>query len=152
MFAGPLQELIDELARLPGIGPKSAQRVAFYLLKVPPADAKRLAHSIVEVKDKVRLCRLCFNVSDQELCEYCRDSRRDASLICVVQEPPDIVALERTREYRGLYHVLQGAISPIEGIGPEELRTAELLDRLKPAPDAPPVIEVILATNPNIDG
>ena len=152
MFAGPLQELIDELARLPGIGPKSAQRVAFYLLKVPPADAKRLAHSIVEVKDKVRLCRLCFNVSDQELCEYCRDSRRDASLICVVQEPSDIVALERTREYRGLYHVLQGAISPIEGIGPEELRTAELLDRLKPAPDAPPVIEVILATNPNIEG
>lgn len=152
MFAGPLQELIDELARLPGIGPKSAQRVAFYLLKVPPADAKRLAHSIVEVKDKVRLCRLCFNVSDQELCEYCRDSRRDASLICVVQEPPDIVAIERTREYRGLYHVLQGAISPIEGIGPEELRTAELLDRLKPAPDTPPVIEVILATNPNIEG
>jgi len=152
LFAGPLQELIDELARLPGIGPKSAQRVAFYLLKVPPADAKRLAHSIVEVKDKVRLCRLCFNVSDQELCEYCRDSRRDASLICVVQEPSDIVALERTREYRGLYHVLQGAISPIEGIGPEELRTAELLDRLKPAPDAPPVIEVILATNPNIEG
>ncbi|MBA3628163.1 MAG: recombination protein RecR [Actinobacteria bacterium] len=152
MFAGPLQELIDELARLPGIGPKSAQRVAFYLLKVPPADAKRLAHSIVEVKDKVRLCRLCFNVSDQELCEYCRDSRRDASLICVVQEPPDIVALERTREYRGLYHVLQGAISPIEGIGPEELRTAELLERLKPAPHAPPVIEVILATNPNIEG
>jgi len=152
LFAGPLQELIDELARLPGIGPKSAQRVAFYLLKVPPADAKRLAHSIVEVKDKVRLCRLCFNVSDQELCEYCRDSRRDASLICVVQEPPDIVAIERTREYRGLYHVMQGAISPIEGIGPEELRTAELLDRLKPAPDAPPVIEVILATNPNIEG
>jgi len=152
LFAGPLQELIDELARLPGIGPKSAQRVAFYLLKVPPADAKRLAHSIVEVKDKVRLCRLCFNVSDQELCEYCRDSRRDASLICVVQEPPDIVAIERTREYRGLYHVLQGAISPIEGIGPEELRTAELLDRLKPAPGTPPVIEVILATNPNIEG
>ncbi len=152
MFAGPLQELIDELARLPGIGPKSAQRVAFYLLKVPPADAKRLAHSIVEVKDKVRLCRLCFNVSDQRLCEYCRDSRRDASLICVVQEPPDIVAIERTREYRGLYHVLQGAISPIEGIGPEELRTAELLDRLKPAPGTPPVIEVILATNPNIEG
>jgi recombination protein RecR len=152
LFAGPLQELIDELARLPGIGPKSAQRVAFYLLKVPPADAKRLAHSIVEVKDKVRLCRLCFNVSDQELCEYCQDSRRDASLICVVQEPPDIVAIERTREYRGLYHVMQGAISPIEGIGPEELRTAELLDRLKPAPDAPPVIEVILATNPNIEG
>ncbi|MDQ3751356.1 MAG: recombination mediator RecR [Actinomycetota bacterium] len=152
MFAGPIQDLIDELARLPGIGPKSAQRVAFYLLKVPPADAKRLAHTIVEVKDKVRLCRLCFNVSDQGLCEYCRDPRRDASLICVVQEPPDIVAIERTREYRGLYHVLQGAISPIEGIGPEELRTAELLDRLKLASGAPPVLEVILATNPNIEG
>lgn len=152
MFAGPIQELIDELARLPGIGPKSAQRVAFYLLKVPPADAKRLAHSIVEVKDKVRLCQMCFNVSDQGLCEYCRDSRRDASLICVVQEPPDIVAIERTREYRGLFHVLQGAISPIEGIGPEELRTAELLDRLKPTPGTPPVLEVILATNPNIEG
>ncbi len=152
MFAGPIQELIDELARLPGIGPKSAQRVAFYLLKVPPADAKRLAHSIVEVKDKVRLCQMCFNVSDQGLCEYCRDPRRDASLICVVQEPPDIVAIERTREYRGLFHVLQGAISPIEGIGPEELRTAELLDRLKPTPGTPPVLEVILATNPNIEG
>lgn len=152
MFAGPIQELIDELARLPGIGPKSAQRVAFYLLKVPPADAKRLAHSIVEVKDKVRLCQMCFNVSDQGLCEYCRDPRRDASLICVVQEPPDIVAIERTREYRGLFHVLQGAISPIEGIGPEELRTAELLDRLKPTPPTPPVLEVILATNPNIEG
>ena len=152
MFAGPIQDLIDELARLPGIGPKSAQRVAFFLLKVPPADAKRLAHSIVEVKDKVRLCQQCFNVSDQGLCEYCRDPRRDVSLICVVQEPPDIVAIERTREYRGLYHVLQGAISPIEGIGPEELRTAELLDRLKPAPGAPPVLEVILATNPNIEG
>ncbi len=152
MFAGPIQDLIDELARLPGIGAKSAQRVAFYLLKASPADAKRLAHTIVEVKDKVRLCQRCFNVSDQGLCEYCRDSRRDVSLICVVQEPPDIVAIERTREYRGLYHVLQGAISPIEGIGPEELRTAELLDRLKPAPGEPSVLEVILATNPNIEG
>ena len=152
MFAGPLQELIDELARLPGIGPKSAQRVAFYLLKVPPADAKRLAHSIVEVKDKVRLCRLCFNVSDQELCEYCRDSRRDASLICVVQEPPDIVAIERTREFRGLYHVLQGAISPLEGIGPEDLRTAELLVRLPGNNGGAAVSEVIVATNPNIEG
>jgi len=152
LFAGPLQELIDELARLPGIGPKSAQRVAFYLLKVPPADAKRLAHSIVEVKDKVRLCRLCFNVSDQELCEYCRDSRRDASLICVVQEPPDIVAIERTREFRGLYHVLQGAISPLEGIGPEDLRTAELLVRLPGNNGGAAVSEVIVATNPNIEG
>jgi recombination protein RecR len=152
VYAEPVQRLIDELARLPGIGPKSAQRVAFHLLKVTPAQAKELAAAIVEVKDKVSLCRQCFNVSDGELCEFCRDPRRDPSLICVVQEPPDIVAIERTREYRGLYHVLQGAISPIEGIGPEELRTAELLDRLKPVPGAPPVIEVILATNPNIEG
>jgi recombination protein RecR len=159
VFTGPVQELIDELSRLPGIGPKSAQRVAFHLLKATPQDARRLAQAIVEAKEKVRLCNTCFNVSDQELCEYCRDSRRDPSIICVVQEPPDIVAIERTREYRGLYHVLQGAISPIDGIGPEDLRIPELLDRLKRADDAeggkqgrPGVGEVILATNPNIEG
>ena len=153
MFAGPIQDLIDELARLPGIGPKSAQRVAFHLLKATPADAKRLAQAIVEAKDKVRFCRVCSNVSDQELCQYCRDPRRDASIVCVVQEAPDIVAVERTREYRGLYHVLQGAISPIEGIGPEELRVTELLDRLKqPRDGQPPIAEVIIATNPNIEG
>jgi recombination protein RecR len=155
VFTGPVQELIDELSRLPGIGPKSAQRVAFHLLKATPQDARRLAQAIVEAKEKVRLCNTCFNVSDQELCEYCRDSRRDPSIICVVQEPPDIVAIERTREYRGLYHVLQGAISPIDGIGPEDLRIPELLDRLKRAGDAdgrPGVGEVILATNPNIEG
>jgi recombination protein RecR len=152
VFAGPIQDLIDELGRLPGIGPKSAQRVAFHLLKVTPAEARRLAATIVEVKEKVRLCRLCFNVADEELCEFCRDSRRDATMICVVQEPPDIVAIERTREYRGLYHVLQGAISPIEGIGPEELRTAELLTRLQENGDRPAVREVIVATNPNIEG
>ncbi|MEA2508857.1 MAG: recombination protein RecR [Actinomycetota bacterium] len=155
MYAGPIQSLIDELSRLPGIGPKSAQRVAFHLLKIPGADAKRLAEAIVEARDKVRLCAVCFNVSDSELCDYCRDTRRDATIVCVVQEPPDIVAIERTREYRGRYHVLQGAISPIEGIGPEDLRVGELLDRLKRPDsdtDTEPVQEVIVATNPNIEG
>ena len=153
MFAGPIQDLIDELARLPGIGPKSAQRVAFHLLKVAPADAQRLAHSIVEVKEKVRLCRRCFNLSDQELCEFCRDTRRDATVICVVQEPPDIVAVERTREFRGLYHVLHGAISPIDGIGPDDLRISELLERLNSLGNGEgSVREVIIATNPNTEG
>lgn len=157
MFAGPIQDLIDELSRLPGIGPKSAQRVAFHLLKTTPEEAQRLAHAIRDVKEKVRLCTVCFNVTDSELCEYCRDTRRDRSLICVVQEPPDIVAIERTREYRGLYHVLQGAISPIDGIGPEDLRIAELVARVKPGPEgdaaqADIVKEVILATNPNTEG
>jgi recombination protein RecR len=153
LYAEPVQRLIDELARLPGIGPKSAQRVAFHLLKVTPAAAKELAAAIVEVKEKVRLCRICFNVSDAELCEFCRDPRRDAALVCVVQEPPDIVAIERTREFDGLYHVLQGAISPIEGIGPEELRVAELLERLKhPTEGRAAVSEVIVATNPNVEG
>ncbi len=152
MLAGPLQSLIEELAKLPGIGPKSAQRVAFYLLKAPTSEAKRLAGAIVEVKEKVALCRVCFNVADQELCEYCRDARRDPSVVCVVQEPPDIVAIEKTREYRGLYHVLHGAISPIEGIGPESLRIAELLDRLKKSESGTRVSEVIVATNPNIEG
>ncbi len=153
MFAGPVQDLIDQLARLPGIGPKSAQRVAFHLLKTTEQEARLLADAIVEVKQKVRLCEVCFNVSDQEVCEYCRDPRRDDTVICVVQEPPDIVAIERTREYRGLYHVLQGAISPIEGIGPEDLRVTELLERLRVNPDGVrPVAEVILATNPNTEG
>lgn len=153
MYAGPVQELIDALARLPGIGPKSAQRVAFHLLKATPDEAKRLAQAIVEAKDKVRFCSICFNVSDQETCEYCRDPRRDRSTVCVVQEAPDIVAIERTREYRGLYHVLQGAISPIEGIGPDDLRVAELLERLKPVQDgASEITEVIVATNPNVEG
>jgi recombination protein RecR len=153
LYAGPIQELIDELARLPGIGPKSAQRVAFHLLKADAEDAKRLAHAIADAKDKVRFCNACANVSDQEVCEYCRDPRRDRSVICVVQEPPDIVAIERTREFHGLYHVLHGAISPIEGIGPEDLRIRELLDRLGGSHDGPSSItEVIVATNPNIEG
>jgi recombination protein RecR len=153
VFAGPIQQLIDELARLPGIGPKSAQRVAFHLLKATPQDARRLAEAIVEAKDKVRLCRDCFNVADAELCKYCSDPRRERSVICVVQEPPDIVAIERTREFGGLYHVLQGAISPIDGVGPQDLRVAELLQRIEQARRSEtPVEEVILATNPNIEG
>ncbi|HEY7873667.1 MAG TPA: recombination mediator RecR [Actinomycetota bacterium] len=153
MFAGPIQDLIDELARLPGIGPKSAQRVAFHLLKATAADAQRLAHSIVEVKEKVRLCRRCFNLADQELCEFCRDQRRDPTVICVVQEPPDIVAVERTREFRGLYHVLHGAISPIDGVGPDDLRISELLERLNRLGNGEgSVREVIVATNPNTEG
>jgi recombination protein RecR len=154
LFAGPLQDLIDELSKLPGIGPKSAQRVAFYLLKVSTAEANSLSTAITEVKEKVRLCRICFNVSDSEMCEYCSDPRRDPTMICAVQEPPDIVAIERTREYRGLYHVLQGAISPIEGIGPDDLRISELIARLEPSTteDRPPVQEVIIATSPNVEG
>ena len=153
MLAGPIQRLIDELSRLPGIGPKSAQRVAFYLLRSSNDDAQRLASAIVEVKERVRLCEICFNVTDQELCEYCRNPRRDSTVVCVVQEPPDIVAIERTREFGGLYHVLQGAISPIEGIGPDDLRVSELLDRLRnPRAGHSDVKEVIVATNPNTEG
>lgn len=153
MFGGPLQRLIDELSKLPGIGPKSAQRVAFHILKVPPIEARALTEAIAEVKEKVRLCERCFNVSDRELCEVCRDPRRETGVICVVQEPPDIIAIERTREFGGLYHVLQGAISPIEGIGPEDLRIKELLGRIhRPAESNEPVTEVIVATNPNTEG
>jgi len=154
VFAGPIQDLIDELARLPGIGPKSAQRVAFHLLKVPAQDVRRLSEALVEAKQKVRLCQMCFNLADEDLCGYCSDPRRDRSVICVVQEPPDVIAVEKTREFRGLYHVLQGAISPIEGIGPEDLRVAELLQRIRGigAQNDVRVEEIILATNPNIEG
>lgn len=151
MYAGPIQDLIDELARLPGIGPKSAQRVAFHLLKSEDDDARRLAETIREAKEKVRFCDACFNISDQEQCQYCRDPRRDRTVICVVQEPPDVIAIERTREFRGLYHVLQGAISPIDGIGPDDLRVKELIDRVGPTHDGE-VKEIILATNPNTEG
>ena len=147
-YAAPVQALIDELGRLPGIGPKSAQRIAFYLLKVAPEDANRLARSIVEAKERVSWCRRCFNLAEGELCVFCRDERRDSTLLCVVEDPRDIVAVERTQEFRGRYHVLQGAISPIEGIGPEQLRVKELLQRV--ADEG--VTEVILATNPNIEG
>jgi recombination protein RecR len=148
VYEGPVQSLIDELGRLPGIGPKSAQRIAFYLLKADAQDAKRLARAIEEAKDRVSWCRRCFNIAEGELCGFCRDERRDAHLVCVVEEPRDIVAVERTAEFSGRYHVLQGAISPIEGIGPEQLRIKELLARINDEG----VTEVILATNPNIEG
>jgi recombination protein RecR len=148
LHEGPVQALIDELGRLPGVGPKSAQRIAFYLLKVAPEDANRLAKAITEAKARVTWCRRCFNLAEGELCPFCRDDRRDPSLLCVVQEAPDIVAVERTHEFHGRYHVLQGAISPIEGIGPEQLRVKELLRRV----GEEGVREVILATNPNIEG
>ena len=147
-YEGPVQALIDELGRLPGVGPKSAQRIAFYLLKAAPEDANRLARSITEAKDRVTWCRRCFNLAEGELCIYCRDERRDPTVLCVVEEPRDIVAVERTHEFNGRYHVLQGAISPIEGIGPEQLRVKELVRRVGDEN----VTEVILATNPNIEG
>jgi len=148
VYAGPVQDLIDELGRLPGVGPKSAQRIAFHLLKLSRDDALRLAKAVVEAKDRVAWCQRCFNVSEGELCGICLDDRRDATLLCVVEEPRDLVAVERTQEFRGRYHVLGGAISPIEGIGPEQLRVKELLARLDPEG----VAEVILCTNPNIEG
>ena len=148
VYDGPVQSLIDELGRLPGIGPKSAQRIAFHLLKVDAEDARRLARSITEAKERVSWCRRCFNFAEGELCTFCRDERRDAHVVCVVEEPRDIVAIERTGEFKGRYHVLQGAISPIEGIGPEQLRIKELLGRVSEQG----ITEIILATNPNIEG
>ena len=148
MYAGPVQTLIDELGRLPGVGPKSAQRIAFYLLKLPKEDATRLASAIIEAKERVTFCRRCFNVTEGDECGICRDDRRDAHLVCVVEEPRDVVAVEKTREFRGRYHVLQGAISPLDGIGPDHLRVRELLARIEPEG----ITEVILCTNPNIEG
>ncbi|HET6793127.1 MAG TPA: recombination mediator RecR [Acidimicrobiales bacterium] len=147
-YAGPVQDLIDELGRLPGVGPKSAQRIAFHLLKVAPEDALRLARAITEVKARISFCRRCWNVAEGEYCSLCLDERRDPTVVCVVEEPRDIVAVEKTGEFRGRYHVLQGAISPIEGVGPEQLRVRELLARL----DEEGVKEVILCTNPNLEG
>lgn len=148
IYTPALQKLIDELGKLPGVGPKSAQRIAFHLIKLPEQDALSLANAIQEAKQKVRFCERCFNMSDEAICEICSDTQRDSSLVCVVEEPRDIVALERTREYKGLYHVLQGAINPIDGIGPEQLKIRELLERLK----GNTLQEVILCTNPNIEG
>lgn len=148
MYDGPVQDLIDELGRLPGIGPKSAQRIAFWMLDQPAEDINRLAEVLVEVKRKVRFCQVCFNVTDTDVCRICRDARRDPSAICVVEESKDVVAIERTREFRGRYHVLGGSISPIAGRGPGDLHIAELVRRL--ADDQ--ITEVILATNPNLEG
>ena len=148
MYEGVVQDLIDELGRLPGVGPKSAQRIAFHLLQADPVDVRRLAEVLVEVKDKVRFCAVCGGVAEEETCRICRDPRRDQAVICVVEESKDVVAIERTREFRGRYHVLGGAISPIEGIGPDQLRIKELMTRLADGA----VTEVILATDPNLEG
>ncbi len=148
MYEGPIQALIDELGRLPGVGPKSAQRIAFHLMNADREEVDRLADALREVADKVRFCDICFNVSEDTTCRICRDPRRDQSTICVVEESKDVAAIERTREFRGLYHVLGGAISPIDHVGPEDLHVAELLRRLS----GPVVTEVILATDPNVEG
>jgi recombination protein RecR len=147
-YTPPVQTLIDELGRLPGIGPKSAQRIAFHLLKVPADDASRLAHAISDAKARVRFCERCFNVSEGELCPICGDESRDSSIVCVVEEARDIVAIEKTGEFRGRYHVLLGAMSPLEGIGPEQLKIRELVARIEPEG----IEEVILCTNPNTEG
>jgi recombination protein RecR len=148
VYDGIVQELIDELGRLPGIGPKSAQRIAFHILQTESFDVSRLAAVLVEVREKVKFCSICGNVSESETCGICRDARRDPSLICVVEEAKDVVAIERTREFAGLYHVLGGAISPIDGIGPDDLRIRQLLTRLADGS----VTEVIIATDPNLEG
>ena len=148
MYEGAVQDLIDELGRLPGIGPKSAQRIAFHLLAAEPVDVERLAATLQRVKAEVRFCCTCGNVAESEECRICRDPRRDATIICVVEEPKDVVAVERTREFRGRYHVLGGAISPIDGVGPDDLRIRELMVRLRDGT----VKELILATDPNLEG
>ena len=148
MYEGPIQDLIDELARLPGIGPKSAQRLAFYLVKASDADAKRLSEVIVAAKERISFCRECGNVAEGELCRVCRDPGRDTTVLCVVEEPKDAATIERAGIVKGRYHVLGGAISPLDGVGPEDLRVQELLDRV----ERDGVTEVILATNPNLEG
>jgi recombination protein RecR len=148
VYEGIVQELIDELGRLPGIGPKSAQRIAFHIVQTESFDVSRLAVILTELRDKVKFCQLCGNVAEQELCGICRDPRRSHATICVVEEAKDVVAIERTREFRGLYHVLGGAISPIDGIGPDDLRIRQLLQRLADGT----VTEVIIATDPNLEG
>ena len=148
MYEGVVQNLIDELGRLPGVGPKSAQRIAFHLVGTDPADVRRLAAALVEVTERIRFCRVCGNVAEEEECRICRDPRRDPSVICVVEEPKDVAAIEKIRDFRGGYHVLGGAISPIDGIVPEDLRTRELMARLSDGS----VTELILATDPNLEG
>ncbi len=148
MFGPAVQKLIDELSKLPGVGPKTAQRLTFHLLKLPPEEALPLAHALIEVKEVVRFCSRCFNLTEEEFCDICRDPRRDTTTICVVEEPGDILSIERTHEYRGLYHVLGGALSPLDGIGPQKLHLAELADRVR----AEETVEVIVATNPTMAG
>ena len=148
VYEGVIQNLIDELGQLPGVGPKGAQRIAFYLLSADPVDVRRLATSLLEVMERVKFCRTCGNVAEDDECRICRDPRRDPALICVVEEPKDVAAIEKIREFRGRYHVLGGAISPIDGIGPDDLRISELMKRLSDGT----VTELILATDPNLEG
>jgi recombination protein RecR len=148
MYEGIVQDLIDELAKLPGVGPKGATRIAFHLLATDSADVTRLATVLADVKDKIKFCRTCYNVAQDDLCRICADTRRDETSICVVEEPKDVLAVERTREFRGRYHVLGGAISPIDGIGPDDLRVTELMTRLADGA----IVEIILATDPNLEG
>ena len=148
MYEGIVQDLIDELAKLPGVGPKGATRIAFHLLATDSADVTRLATVLAEVKDKIKFCRTCYNVAQDDLCRICADTRRDQTAICVVEEPKDVLAVERTREFRGRYHVLGGAISPIDGVGPDDLRVTELMTRLADGA----IVEIILATDPNLEG
>lgn len=147
-YAKPLAELVGELEKLPGIGPKSAQRLALYILRLPEEEAEKLSKSILEVKSKIGYCSVCYNFSDKDKCDICSDERRDHGIICVVADPRDLIAMEKTNEFHGLYHVLHGVISPMDGIGPEQLKIRELLERLKKEP----VREVILATNPTVEG
>ena len=147
-YAPPIARLLEELERLPGIGPKSAQRIAYWLLTADSADAERLASAITEVKRTIHFCPVCFNFAEGDLCSVCADPERDRTAVCVVEEPRDLVAVDRTGEFRGTYHVLQGAISPMDGIGPERLRIRELIDRLAPGE----ITEVVIATNPNVEG
>jgi len=148
IYEGIVQDLIDELAKLPGVGPKGATRIAFHLLATDSSDVTRLATVLAEVKDKIRFCRTCYNVAQDDLCRICADTRRDETAICVVEEPKDVLAVERTREFRGRYHVLGGAISPIDGVGPDDLRVTELMTRLADGA----IVEIILATDPNLEG
>ncbi len=148
MYEGPIQDLIDELSRLPGIGPKSAQRLAFWLVKAPTEDAKRLSAAIVQAKERISFCRECGNVAEGDLCRVCRDPGRDPAVLCVVEEPKDAATIEKAGMHKGRYHILGGAISPLDGVGPEDLRVQELLDRV----ERDHTVEVILATNPNLEG
>ncbi|OHT83171.1 recombination mediator RecR [Mycobacteroides saopaulense] len=152
MFEGPVQDLIDELGKLPGVGPKSAQRIAFHLLGVEAPDIDRLTAALTRVRDGVQFCEICGNVSDKERCRICADPRRDIALVCVVEEPKDVQAVERTREFRGRYHVLGGALDPLSGVGPDQLRIRELLTRIGTEEDGVSISEVIIATDPNTEG
>ena len=149
LLVEPVAKLIDEFSRLPGIGPKTASRLTFFLLRAPKEQSEALADALRELRERTTFCSICFNITEADPCAVCSDEKRDRSVICVVEEPLDVIAIERTRDYRGLYHVLHGTIAPVEGIGPDELRIAELLSRFN---SAPPVREVIIATNPNMEG